>query len=756
MTKKNSIRLLAIVLMMAMMLPFASCELFNNAGSLKLESFIIDPTSIKMEYSVGDEVDLSGIQATAKYSDESLNKTYGYSELTISGIEGLTATAGNKQITVSFMDPHLNVKQEATITIKVLATDPDVTTPDDPDQTTPPEGTTPDPVVLPEVVEFLKPTTLVHFDSANKNAGTLTYGQTGFSGQFAVGGQVYVIGNENEFKLNPGFAIWDESADNGNGDIVELKEFYTTVQLFVKDAEENYVELTAKEADKNIVEYYNGDVLMATVNTYKGTYQFTADAADKLVKISVLPSEEKYVVEDVNPVVLEAKVINAYNVYEAWQLAVVDNFNAAWTDFKAEKGLTNVSVSGIVLHNDIKLTADDAPASFFYTTTADVVYTNTTTGATVTIPAGTKYLVDGTMIYERRGAADFVMEGNFFTLDAKSFPLVPSPGVFGKDAGRDYGIDFSNATLFRMLVNEATTEETVNITINNMSLIGNAARDNFVDSTESLASAGGLIFFKSSVGANTEMNNIIGNSYFITYFTEYKTTLTVTDSKCYDSYQNAAFLWGDATLNLVDTYINGCGGPAAIAQSVWNENRHPIFNVTGGIIETHLGGQEIWFNAVQATAIVGQIKGLGAGLQQAGLGNFVDANGQMNIKAALMATGYSADEIVSGLGAQGSLDIDGDGISRFQSAENVEWMTILQISQYAAQMTGSMPPFLTVYDAAGTAYTVYYNGTTFVDLAGNAFGTQPAHQAMALAFMQADQIVLTQGGLSVVFEYYHY
>ena len=753
MTKKNSIRLLAIVLMMAMMLPFASCELFNNAGSLKLESFIIDPTSIKTEYSVGDEVDLSGIQATAKYSDESLNKTYGYSELTISGIEGLTATAGNKQITVSFMDPHLNVKQEATITIKVLATDPDVTTPDDPDQTTPPAGTTPDPVVLPEVVEFLKPTTLVHFDSANKNAGTLTYGQTGFSGQFAVGGQVYVIGNENEFKLNPGFAIWDESADNGNGDIVELKEFYTTVQLFVKDAEENYVELTAKEADKNIVEYYNGDVLMATVNTYKGTYQFTADAADKLVKISVLPSEEKYVVEDVNPVVLEAKVINAYNVYEAWQLAVIDNFNAAWTDFKAEKGLTNVSVSGIVLHNDIKLTADDAPASFFYTTTADVVYTNTTTGATVTIPAGTKYLVDGTMIYERRGAADFVMEGNFFTLDAKSFPLVPSPGVFGKDAGRDYGMDFSNAALFRILIDESIPEDIVNVTINNISLIGNAARDNFVDSTESLASAGGLIFLKSSVGAITNINNVIGNSYFITYFTEYKTTLTVTDSKCYDSYQNAVFMWGDATLNLVDTYINGCGGPAAIAQSVWNENRHPIFNVTGGIIETHLGGQEIWFNAVQATAIVGQIKGLGAGLQQAGLGNFVDANGQMNIKATLMATGYSADEIVSGLGAQGSIDINGDGISRFQSAENVEWMTILQISQYAAQMTGSMPPFLTVYDAAGTAYTVYYNGTTFVDLAGNAFGTQPAHQAMALAFMQADQIVLTHGGLSVVFEY---
>ena len=171
---------------------------------------------------------------------------------------------------------------------------------------------------------------------------------------------------------------------------------------------------------------------------------------------------------------------------------------------------------------------------------------------------------------------------------------------------------------------------------------------------------------------------------------------------------------------------------------------------------THLSGQEIWFTAVNANAIVGQIKGLGAGLYGAGLGNFVDAKGQMNIMGAIMAKGSSATEIVTGIGAQGSILIEGEGMNRFQSAENVHWMTILQISQYAAQMTGSMPPFLTVYDAAGTAYTIYYNGSTFVDLAGNAFGTDPSHQAIAMAFMQADTIVLTQGGLSVVFEYYHY
>ena len=801
MTIKNSTRLTAILLTFAMLCSFASCSLFKGlSGSLKLESFIVDPTSIKTEYVIGEEIDFSGIKATAKYNDETLNKTYTYAELTFSNLEGITDTVGKKEVTVSFMDPNLNVKQEAKITVTVVKdaselpttpepttpvtppetttpepTTPPETTPNTPDQpTTPPETSTPDPdqpttppaetttppeettpeEIEEEVIGFDTPSTLVHFASANKTAGTLNYGASGFSGQFALGGQVYVIGNQSEFKLNPTVEILNFNTDAER----TTKEFYADVAISLKK-DGTYEELTEVAKGNNVVEYYDGNVLMATVNVYKGIYQFTAAAAGAEVKISVVPSEKHYIVytEDFPPIVLEAKIINAYNVYEAWQLAVIDNYNSEWTDFKASHGLTDVSVSGIVLHDDIKLTANDVPASFFYTTKADVVYTNTTSGATITIPAGTKYLKDSTFIYEHRGAGEFAIEGNLFTLDTKGFPLVPSPGVFGKDADRDYGSDFSNAALFRFLVTEDVTEEVVNVSINNVSLIGNSARDNLVDSTESLASAGGLIFFKSSVGAVTTMNNVIGNSYFITYFTEYKTTLTVTNSKCYDSYQNAAFIWGDSTFTLIDTYVNGCGGPAIIAQSVWDENRHPVVTVTGGELETHLGGQEIWFTAVNATAIVGQIKGLAAGLYGAGLGSFVDINGQMNIKGAIMAKGSRADEIVSGIGAQGSIFIQGDGIDRFQSAENLNWMTIKGISEYAAAMGGQMPPFFTVCDAAGNAYSFYYNGTTFVVGAEQTpLGTDPSHAAIIAALMQADTIILTQGGLSVVFEYYHY
>ncbi len=803
MTIKNSTRLLAILLTLAMMLPFASCNLFQGAGSLKLESFIVDPTSVKTEYYVGEKVDFSGIKATAKYNDETLNKTYVYAELTFSDTADITATVGVKKVTVSFMDPNLNVKQEAEFDITVVAgsadattpeqttpeqTTPEVTTPEEttsdpnhtttpeqttpehttpeqttpeqttPEQTTPeqttPEETTPEPDEIElEVIGFDTPGTLVHFNDVNKTAGTLSYGQEGFSGQFAIGGQTYIIGNQNEFKFNPTVEILNFNTD----DEFITKEFYADVVISVKK-DGAYVELTANAKGNNVVEYYDGDVLMATVNTYKGLYQFTADAAEKEVKISVVPSETYYIVyeEDFPPIVLEAKVINAYNVYEAWQLAVIDNYNEAWADFKAGHGLTDVTVSGIVLHNDIHLSAEDVPASFFYTTTSDVVYYKTNEDGTlapaVTIPKGAKYLIDGTMIYERHSTEDFAIEGNFFTLDTKGFPLIPSPAVFGEDAGKDYGSDFSNAALFRF---HSTEERVANITLNNMALIGNSARDTLVDETENLASAGGLIFFKSSIYTNTTMDNVIGNSYFITYFTELTTTLTVTNSKCYDSYQNAAFVWGDSTFNLIDSYVNGCGGPAVIAQSVWEENNHPTVNVTGGEMETKLSGREIWFTAVSANAIVDSIKLLGASLHQAGLGNFVDANGYMNIEAALMAKGTDATDIITRIDAQGSILVNGSGMNRFQTAENVQWAYIKGITEQALA-SGLMPPFLTVYDAAGNAYTLYSDGTNLYDLTGKQLGTDASHQAYIAAFTTANSITLTQGGLSVIFEFYHY
>ena len=738
-------KILVAALIIATVLSFASCSLFGG-GALKLESFNVDRASVKTNYLVGEEIDFSGIKATVKYSDESLNTVYTYDDLTITYPDDITATVGDKEVSVSFDDPHLGVKQETKVPIKVTAE---------------PIEETPDPELI---VGFEKPANLTAFDSANSGAGKSTYGDASFSGEFSIGGLKYSIGNNNPFIFLP-----DVSVLGDNDEVGKLDAFFSNVEISIL-VDDTYVALTAAKGEGNVVTFSNGDTLIATVDTYNCSYQFSEDAAGEQVKISVLPSEEHYIFSDVNPVVLVAKVINAYNVYEAWELALIDNDTNPergyklddaniWEAFKTEKGILNVDIAGIVIHNDLFVTENDVPAAFFLTTEKDTVYTNSATGAEEIIPAGTKYLLDWAEIYRRVLAPKetFVIEGNLFTIDLSGFPIVASPAVFGAEGNDDdYGSDFSNATFFKFLSTEKVDEaDYSNVSINNVSLIGNAARDTKVDADGALASAGGLIFLKAYNYAGVTCNNVIGNSFFITYFTEQGSIITANDVKCYDSYQNAIFVWGASKVYLNNAFLNGAGGPVVICSSPEDASTKiyaaPTFVANNTIIETHLSGEEIWFTAVNANAIVSQIKGLGAGLAGAGLGNFVDNNGQMNIQGLIMAEGSDAASIIGGFGASGSISIGTDGMSRLP--DNVLWQTINQL--YAYNNALIQAPFLTVYDDTGVPYTVFFNGTTFCDLAGNALGTDASHMAILAAFQAADSITLTQGGLSVVFEFYH-
>ena len=733
--KKNQmfLRLIAVLAMLAMVFCFAGCDNEEGVGgALKLLSFTVDRSSIKTNYVVGEEIDFSGIRATAKYSDETLNKVYTFQELTITYEENITATVGEKEIVVSFDDPNLKVKQEAKVTIKV----------------------TQEPVtdVMQIVVQFEKPSALTSFDSDNRAAGTAQYGEAAFPGQFAVGEKIYIIGNENEFKLNPELAVLDE-----NDEVVDLEFFYANVEISL-EKDGSYVQLTKTAGEDNTCTYHDGETLIATVNTYRGSYQFSAEAAGAKIKIEVTPSADHYIAEDFNAVTLEAEIIQAYNVYEAWQLAVVDNDTSRtdWDDLKTQHGLTGVTVSGIVLHNDIKITAEDVPASFFHTSEKEVVYKNSTTGETKTVPAGTLFLKDQTYIYQRMGRDDFVIQGNLFNLDVSGFPLIASPEVFGANAGKDYGSDFSNAALFRFesvdwdtFVADPYADLGANVLMENLSIIGNAKRDNIVDSGDNLVSAGGLIFVKSSHLTKTTMNNIVGNSYFITYFVDYGAQLHANGVKCYDSYQNAAFSYGNTVLTFTDSYLNGCGGPVILSQCVINDDWKPVNTMINTIAETHVTGEEIWFVAVNATSLVSQMQALGAGLEAGGLGNFVDADGKMNIQGVLMPSGNKADEVVTGVQAQGSLTFDGQGANRFH--DNETWLSIYNHPAFAMGAA-----FLTVTDAEGNTYTVYNAGTAeLFDMYGNVLGTDASHAAILAAFQNADQITLTQGGLSIVFEFYH-
>ena len=704
--------------------------------------------SFDTSYEVGETPDFTGLTVTVTYLSGKVVEL-SYDKLTVGTVD--TSAAGTKTVAVSFTDEVNNETAGATFQVTVIEAKPTVT-------------------------QFEKPGSLTSFDGDNKNAGTLNYGDTGFSGQFLNGGKLYTIGDDNEFRLNPLFSVLD------NGSPKSLSSYYTDVDIYYHDGSEYVLlEKTQDPQKPTMVSYYLGSELFAVVDTYNGLYSFKA-VAEK-IKISVLPSDEYYILNNTNPLVLEARVIDAYNVYEAWQLAVIDNNTGRddWNAFKADKGLTGVSPAGIVIHNDIHISASDVPASFFNVSDKDVTYYKIVDGEVVdtsVAPKGTKYLIDGTFIYRRTGSSDFVIEGNFFVIDTRNFPLIASPAVFDANLDLDYGDDYSNATLFMF---EATSSNWTpvavpEISIENITFIGNASRDNWVDGETdgNLVTAGGLILLKSARYASTAMTNTVNNSFFIAYFPDYSGTLSVKDSKCYDSYQNSAFVWADSTLSVENSYINGSGGPVIISQSVketvnGTESYYsPVTTVNGSVIETHVTGEEVWFKAVGATGIVGNIKALGGGLDQlvstvtGAMGNtvnatWVDSQGKMNIKAILMPRGSSTDALIDGM-IQGTATFDGIGVERwYEATENfeAEWAAILQNPYFQAGA-----PFLTAVGPDGTAHTIYFvqegESGTFYDMNGLAIGTEsPDTAAIITAFATAEQVVLHQGGLSAVFEIYH-
>ena len=627
------------------------------------------------------------------------------------------------------------------------------------------------------VTAFEKPDSLSAFDSDNKSAGKTQYGQPGFSGEFAVGGKLYVIGDDNAFVMIPNLTVDDNGVDK------DVEKFYQDVDIYVYNGTD-YVLAEKSATNATVFTYAVDGELVATVDTYNGEY-FFAKPIDK-VKISVKPSVVYYKnVDSFNAVVLEATVIDAYNVYNANELSVVDNSaRQEWIDFKTELGLNGIAPAGIVLHSDINVNYNNVPSAFFYQSTDTVQYRNTVTGEIREYSniAGMNYLIDGTSIYERISTTDFTVQGNFFTISVSDFPIIASPSIFGDSADKDYGVDYSNASLFRFAtipdpwVSSENVPVRCNVVIDNLGLIGNAGRDNWVvekvhgDSVSSateLVTAGGLIMIKSSQHGVVTLNNVINNSFFITYFPDYQGTMYVNNSKCYDSYQNAAFVWADSYFEINDSFINGTGGPIIITQSVRLEGSdyyyNPVTYANNTVMDTALTGDEIWFKAIGATGIIGQVKANGAALNEAGLGNWCDNTngGKMNIKAALMNNSSNAADALNDVYVQGGVYTDGTGIDRFMSDET--WMQILT---HPALAQGA--PFIVVYDAYGNANVLYAAGTGIYDLSGREFNASsvmsdmtapPAsgynHAAIYQAFATADEIVLYQGGLAVLFELYH-
>lgn len=756
-TLRNTTRLATLLLLIASLFVLASCF----PGSLEMQSMTLDPNSVKTSYIVGDELDLSGMKVSVVYNDETLNKVYTYDELTVDVPDDATATTGAKTVTVSFKDPNLDGKvQKITFQIYVNP-DPNAELPGDEKS---------------EIVLFEKPDALIDFLASNTAEGKVNYGEPGFLGQFIHTKDYYTVGDDNIFKFNPDVKVLVD------GIPAAVTSFFGDVTVSVK-GEEGYETLVAvaDPVNVNTVKYYLGseaaENLIVTVDTYKGEYQFTPAAVGKVVKISVLPNADKYEfdAETFTAVTLEAEIIDAYNVYSADELSLIDNTDedhmrfgnsgsaVNWSTFKLEKGLSGISTAGIVLHCDLALTAQNVPSEFFYTSEKDTHYINDVNDEQIPVPAGTLFLRDGAEIYMRRFADDFLIEGNFFTIDISAFPIVASPAIFGKDSGKDYGSDFSNAVL---IVFDNTSkgemekpEDLQEAKICNVSLIGNAARDALKDAEGNLARAGGLIFNKVRNFATLEAKNIVSNSFFITYFPDYKSEVVIDSVKCYDSYQNAMMLWREADVLLKDSYLSGAGGPLVILQDEDPEagaTDLPKLTIENTVTDSALTGEEIWFTAVQATPIVGKIKAMSAVFEGYQMGSLLNGDKKLGILGLLMANGNDATAAISNGMTQGMLKINGEGLDRYIVPDTL-WFNILNHPAYAQGA-----PFFTVTDAEGNVHTLYLVQVSeteayLYNLDGTQFNPQGSLEqgATYMAFKNAEMITLSMGGVTIVFDFNH-
>ena len=416
------------------------------------------------------------------------------------------------------------------------------------------------------------------------------------------------------------------------------------IERFVNDA---YVELTGND----LLPY-------ATVDPRKHTIQFTSLANGEKFRITstILNKAEG---REIDPIVIDnVNVIDAYNVYNAHDLSVIDNKNenGYWTELKAEWGLTNVNVKAVVLMGDISITRADLPDGQFYT--REELYDGNNLKAQYRQPYGYKLDDKGAKtdevialdpvgsikdnqehLYVRniKDDEEFNIYGNYFNINAQGVPKAVYGSdtntsnqnwyVNAKDGEKSYVCMHKALMRFEGLreddsttsINESWIERYASqgvAKIQDVNFLGNGKRDDDADES------GGIILCKiNSVSA--EVNNTIHTNFHIGWFSEYgynfegfdlntaegrkialegnpdkNASIIIKNSKGYESYSSLFYVWGTPNFVIENGEFIGAGGPVMIMDHV-DAAAAPIRHQASGTNTTYwVGGLASYVDAI--------------------------------------------------------------------------------------------------------------------------------------------------------------
>jgi hypothetical protein len=307
----------------------------------------------------------------------------------------------------------------------------------------------------------------------------------------------------------------------------------------------------------------------------------------------------------------------------------------------------------------------------------------------------------------------------------------------------------------------------------NISIIGNANRNEIVDSENNLIYAGGVIFQKTW-GVTLNSSNVLSRAFFISYLITheeadedgifYTAVANLDYIKAYDSFQNVGFLWGGAVLNISNSIIQRAGGPAFLLQHEDASDNTtidlvPMVNIVNSDIVTEVSGDEVWFAAVGASAQATMIKNLSQVTTACQMGSFTKQDGDklmMNLVAVCTSTGST---MMSNLDAQGYVSItNGNKVSVLSRITDTAFAatgdaglnavtlgsTIKQVNQATAP---NVPP---IFNASSATELCAFNGSTVINpLTGQQIGADTV-----MAFMASEYLTINYGGLAIMVEFY--
>ena len=416
---------------------------------------------------------------------------------------------------------------------------------------------------------------------------------------------MYQVGYDNKFNFKPVLTVMDLTTFE---DYVSDWDYNISIYLY-EDSSQSYQLLMAEN------DY------VTSLDTSKCDIDFSDAAVGKKFKISLYPKDltEKQSVEEFTHS-YEVEVVDGFNVYNAKELGYITNANSAgtmdrgtmgsakeaWAKFRRENNLAEYYPKSLILHNDIKITANDIPSEYFWS--------QEELGGTSSESA-IGSLKDFACIYYRKLADNdtFTLEGNYFTVNAEELPTVE----LTEDKPTDSEHIISHAQLFYFYSNTGNKAA-----IQNIKMYGNAQR------SSDTKDGGGVIMCKEE-GVNMSVINTIARCWYISfhadyahyvnpngYFAELEPTYLVESCRAYDNFTSFVYNWGSKMIINNSEFIQA-GGPAIIQdyvpkeKDVVNEVHHiPYTEINNTNIISEVTGYEAWFamhNAASAASMIAEL-----------------------------------------------------------------------------------------------------------------------------------------------------